>query len=88
LTEIQWILGAFALVLIMILAMAAFLDGRIAKASPDRDSRSGREFSFILRSTGSDEGNESVSEEASAHLISRRNQNPEQQPHSPAYPLP
>ena len=68
LTEIQWILGAFALVLLMIFAVAAFLDSRLAKASPDRDSRSERESGFIPQSTGSNELSESVFEQSAAVL--------------------
>jgi hypothetical protein len=58
-TATQLLLGAFALVLIIIFAVAAFLDRRFAKASQDRDFRSEREFGLIPQSTGTDEGIES-----------------------------
>ncbi len=67
-TGMQLILGAFALVLIIVFAVAAFLDSRFAKSSPDRDFRSEREFSFIPQGTGTDEGSESVFEQSAADL--------------------
>jgi hypothetical protein len=67
-TATQFLLGAFALVLIIIFAVAAFLDSRFAKSSPDRDCRSERDFSFIPQSTGPDEGSESVFQESAPDL--------------------
>jgi hypothetical protein len=59
-TAMQFLPGAFALVLIIIFAVAAILDGRLAKVSLDRDFRSEREFSFIPQGTGTNEGIESL----------------------------
>jgi len=67
-TGMQLILGTFALVLIIIFAVAAFLDSRLAKSSPDRNCRSEREFGSIPQSTGTDEGSESVFEQSAADL--------------------
>jgi hypothetical protein len=64
LTATQFLLGAFALVLIFIFAVAAFLDSRCAKSSPYRDFRSEREFSVIPESSRTDGGSESVFESA------------------------
>jgi hypothetical protein len=66
-TGMQLILSAFVFVLIVIFAAAAFLDSRFRKTSSYRGFRSERD-SFILRSTGSDEGVESVFEESPAVL--------------------
>ncbi len=67
LTGTQLILSAFVLVLIVIFAAAAFLDSRFREMSSDRGFRSERD-SFIPRNTGSNEGSESVFEEAPAVL--------------------
>ncbi len=64
LTGMQVILGAFALVLIAIFAVAAVLDNHFRETWLDRGLHSGREYSVTPRNTGSNEGGESVFEES------------------------
>lgn len=67
LTGTQLILSAFVFVLIVICAAAAFLDIRFREMSSDRGFHSERDSS-IPRSTGGNEGGESVFEESPTEL--------------------